>query len=105
MSVTRSSDEIYVRSGPLEFTINPGENYYYQLTFEPRQEIEYNSSLSLVNQTDGTRQEYILQGHGTEPKIQAKLLFNDAKCYQRHQGQIELPCLSTKRRVRFEGRV
>lgn len=105
MSVVRGRDEIFVWSGPVEFTINPGENYYYQLTFEPRQEIQYNSSLSLVNQTEGTRQSYVLQGHGTEPKTQAKLLFNDAKCYQRHQGQIDLPCLSKKRRVRFEGRV
>ena len=65
-------------------------------------EIDYNDRLTLINQTDGTRDEYVLTGRGQEPKPTAKLIFDQAKCYQRHPGKITLPSLSDKRRVRFQ---
>ena len=89
-------------SGPTQFTVNPGDTHYYKLCFEPRQETQHEAHLTLINHTDGTRDEYVLRGHGLEPLKTARLVFDQAKCYQRQPGRITLPSLSAKRRVRFQ---
>ena len=57
--------------------------------------------LELLNETEGTREEYTLVGEGTQPKPSGRLVFNEAKCYKRHPGKILLPSLSARRRVRY----
>lgn len=92
----------FIISGPAQFTVNPGDTHYYRLRYEPRQERHHEAHLTLINHTDGTRDEYVLRGHGLEPLKTAKLVFDQAKCYQRQPGRITLPSLSAKRRVRFQ---